>query len=183
MAVLVLTLINVVGLRASTDASKVMAVIKVAVLAAFAFFGLTAVKASHFVPFAPSGLQGVLTASAIVFFAYTGYARIATLGEEIKEPRKTIPKAILVSLAITIVVYVAVVSVGIGLVGVQKFGGSNSPIASRCLCPRRFSLGGVGYLRGCCGDAQRFTLVICFRLLELYLLWRVTATFQRFFPK
>ena len=130
VAVLVLTLINVLGIRASTDASKIMAVIKVGVLAAFAFFGLSAVKATNFVPIAPSGLQGVLTASAIVFFAYTGYARIATLGEEIKEPRKTIPKAILVSLAITIVVYVSVVTVGIGLVGVQKFGGSDSPIAA-----------------------------------------------------
>ena len=130
MAVLALTLINVLGIRASTDASKIMTVIKVGVLAAFAFFGLSAVKAANFVPFAPSGLQGVLTASAIVFFAYTGYARIATLGEEIKEPRKTIPKAILVSLAITIVVYVSVVTVGIGLVGVQKFGGSDSPIAA-----------------------------------------------------
>ena len=74
VAVLVLTLVNVAGVRTSTDASKVMAVIKVGLLAAFAFFGLSAVKAAHFVPFAPSGLQGVLTASAIVFFAYTGYA-------------------------------------------------------------------------------------------------------------
>ena len=130
VAVLVLTLVNVAGVRTSTDASKVMAVIKVGVLAAFAFFGLSAVKATHFVPFAPSGLQGVLTASAIVFFAYTGYARIATLGEEVKEPRKTIPKAILISLVITIIVYVSVVTVGIGLVGVQKFGSSNSPIAT-----------------------------------------------------
>jgi len=130
VAVLVLTLVNVAGVRASTDASKVMAVIKVGVLAAFAFFGLGAVKATHFVRFAPSGLQGVLTASAIVFFAYTGYARIATLGEEIKEPRKTIPKAILVSLVITIIVYVSVVAVGIGLVGVKQFGSSNSPIAT-----------------------------------------------------
>ena len=130
IAVLVLTLVNVAGVRASTDASKVMAVIKVGVLAAFAFFGLSAVKAAHFVPFAPSGLQGVLTASAIVFFAYTGYARIATLGEEVKEPRKTIPKAILISLVITIIVYVSVVTVGIGLVGVQRFGSSNSPIAT-----------------------------------------------------
>ena len=130
VAVLVLTLVNVAGVRASTDASKVMAVIKVGVLAAFAVFGLGAVKAANFVPFAPSGLQGVLTAAAVVFFAYTGYARIATLGEEIKEPRKTIPKAILVSLVITIIVYVSVVTVGIGLVGVQKFGNSNSPIAT-----------------------------------------------------
>jgi len=130
VAVLALTMINAAGIRTSTDASKIMAVIKVGVLAAFALFGLSAIKPTHFVPFASGGLQGVLTASAIIFFAYTGYARIATLGEEVKEPRKTIPKAILVSLVITIIVYVSVVTVGIGLVGVQKFGSSNSPIAA-----------------------------------------------------
>ncbi len=125
-----MTLVNVAGVRASTNASKVMAVIKVSVLAAFAFFGLTAIKAASFVPLAPSGLQGVLSASAIVFFAYTGYARIATLGEEIKEPKKNIPKAILTSLIITIIIYVSVVTVGIGLIGVKQFGDSNSPIAT-----------------------------------------------------
>ncbi len=52
------------------------------------------------------------------------------MGEEIKEPGKTIPKAIIVSLVITIIVYVSVVTVGIGLVGVQRFGSSNSPIAT-----------------------------------------------------
>jgi len=72
----------------------------------------------------------VLAAAGIVFFAYTGYARIATLGEEIKEPEKTIPKAILISLAITAIVYVIVTTVGIGLIGVSQFGNSESPIAT-----------------------------------------------------
>jgi APA family basic amino acid/polyamine antiporter len=72
----------------------------------------------------------VLAASAIIFFAYTGYARIATLGEEIKNPEKTIPKAILASLFITAIVYVAVTTVAIGLVGVENFASSDSPIAT-----------------------------------------------------
>jgi APA family basic amino acid/polyamine antiporter len=91
---------------------------------------VSAVRPINFEPFAPAGVQGVLTASAIVFFAYTGYARIATLGEEIKEPEKTIPRAILVSLAITAIVYISVTMVGIGLAGVSQFGDSNSPIAT-----------------------------------------------------
>jgi APA family basic amino acid/polyamine antiporter len=74
-------------------------------------------------------LQGVLAASAIVFFAYTGYARIATLGEEIKEPERTIPRAILTSLIITAIIYVTVTIVGIGLIGVKQFGDSASPIS------------------------------------------------------
>ena len=129
-AVLVLTVINVAGIRTSTNASIIMAIIKVGVLAVFAFLGVFAIKPANFEPFAPAGLQGVLAASAIVFFAYTGYARIATLGEEIKEPEKTIPRAILVSLAITAIVYLTVTAVGIGLAGVEQFGDSDSPIAT-----------------------------------------------------
>jgi len=125
-----LTMINVAGIRSSTNASKIMAVIKVGVLAVFAFIGLGAVKPANFEPLAPAGLQGVLAAAAIVFFAYTGYARIATLGEEIKEPEKTIPRAILISLIITAIVYVTVTTVGIGLAGVKQFGESSSPIAT-----------------------------------------------------
>jgi APA family basic amino acid/polyamine antiporter len=127
---LALTWINVAGVRISTEASKLMAIIKVGVLTIFAILGIGAAKTVNFEPFAPTGLQGVLAASAIVFFAYTGYARIATLGEEIKEPEKTIPKAILTSLIITAIVYVTVTAVGIGLIGVERFGDSESPIAT-----------------------------------------------------
>jgi len=129
-AVVVMAAINIAGIRASTEASKVMVVIKVGVLAVFASLGMGAVRAANFEPFAPAGLQSVLEASAIIFFAYTGYARIATLGEEVKKPEKTIPKAILTSLVITAFIYVVVTTVGIGLVGVERFGGSDSPIAT-----------------------------------------------------
>ena len=129
-AVITLTAITAVGIRSSTNASIIMVIIKVGVLAVFAFLGIGAVKSANFEPFAPTGFQGVLAASAIVFFAYTGYARIATFGEEIKEPEKTIPRAILTSLAITATVYVIVITVGIGLVGVRQFGESDSPIAT-----------------------------------------------------
>jgi APA family basic amino acid/polyamine antiporter len=129
-ATLVLTVINVAGIRASTNASIIMAVIKIGVLIIFAFLGIFAVKPSNFEPVATAGIQGILAGSAIIFFAYTGYARIATLGEEIKEPEKTIPRAIVISLFITAIVYVAVTTVGIGLVGVEQFGSSDSPIAT-----------------------------------------------------
>jgi APA family basic amino acid/polyamine antiporter len=129
-AVVILTAINVAGIRSSTNASIIMAIIKVGVLAVFAFLGIGVVKLANYEPFTPTGLQGVLAASAIVFFAYTGYARIATLGEEIKEPEKNIPRAILTSLAIAAIVYIVVTAVGIGLVGVRQFGESDSPIAT-----------------------------------------------------
>src|SRR2546426_1161243 len=83
LAVVAVTVLNIRGIRATTNASKIMVVIKIGVLSLFALLGAGASSAANFEPFAPSGITGVVTASAIVFFAYTGYARIATLGEEI----------------------------------------------------------------------------------------------------
>ena len=54
------------------------------------------------------GADGILEAAALLFFAFAGYARIATLGEEIKNPARTIPRAIPAALGITLVVYAAV---------------------------------------------------------------------------
>jgi basic amino acid/polyamine antiporter, APA family len=61
-----------------------------------------------------------------MFVAYTGYARIATLGEEIKEPRTSIPHAIIVTLAVTAVLYVLVAVTAIGTVGANRFAESVS---------------------------------------------------------
>jgi APA family basic amino acid/polyamine antiporter len=56
-----------------------------------------------------------------MFVAYTGYARIATLGEEVKEPKRTIPRAIIVTLIVTAILYIFVAVVAIGSVGAERF--------------------------------------------------------------
>jgi APA family basic amino acid/polyamine antiporter len=62
-----------------------------------------------------------LFATALMFVAYTGYGRIATLGEEVHEPRRTIPKAIVATVLVCVVTYVAVAAVGVGTVGADRF--------------------------------------------------------------
>lgn len=64
-------------------------------------------------------LDALLYASALMFVAYTGYGRIATLGEEVRRPRKTIPRAIIVTLGVTMTLYGAVAVVGIGSIGAE----------------------------------------------------------------
>ncbi|BDA66804.1 amino acid permease-associated region [Rivularia sp. IAM M-261] len=64
-------------------------------------------------------LPNILQASALMFVAYTGYGRIATMGEEAKNPRVTIPKAMIVCLLLTMLLYITVATVGIGAVGVD----------------------------------------------------------------
>jgi APA family basic amino acid/polyamine antiporter len=64
---------------------------------------------------------GLLHATALMFVAYTGYGRIATLGEEVREPARTIPRAIVVTLLVSMVLYVGVAFTAVALFGPQPF--------------------------------------------------------------
>ena len=77
-----------------------------------------------------SGLGAPLYAAALMFVAYTGYGRIATLGEEVRAPRTTIPRAIIITLAVTMVLYIAVAVVGVGAVGADALGAATDELAA-----------------------------------------------------
>lgn len=68
------------------------------------------------------GMTGFLHATALVFVAYTGYGRLATLGEEIRDPRRTIPRAIIATLVVSTLVYTLVAFVGVMVVGGVRYG-------------------------------------------------------------
>lgn len=71
---------------------------------------------------------GVLQAAALIFFAFAGYARIATLGEEVRDPTRTIPRAIGVSFAIVLIVYAAVGTAALGALGPGSLASSSAPL-------------------------------------------------------
>lgn len=72
---------------------------------------------------------GVLAGAGLLFFAFAGYARIATLGEEVVDPRRTLPRAIALALAIVLVTYTIVGVVLVGVLGVDALAGSDRPVA------------------------------------------------------
>jgi APA family basic amino acid/polyamine antiporter len=123
--VAVLTAVVYSGIRRSNVANIAIVSVTLATLALFVITGSPAALAegsAHFeglfdAPDGGGGLQSLLYASALMFVAYTGYGRIATLGEEVREPRTTIPRAIIATLVVTAVLYIAVAVVGIGAVG------------------------------------------------------------------
>ncbi|MDO8337039.1 MAG: APC family permease [Microcella sp.] len=80
-------------------------------------------------PPAPVGLAGILQAAALLFFAFAGYARMATLGEEVREPRRTLPRAILIALAVVLALYAALALVLVDRLGVSALATSTSPLA------------------------------------------------------
>jgi APA family basic amino acid/polyamine antiporter len=125
-AVLVMTLINIAGINRTALGSKVLAGITLlffAVLITAASFAPDASKA-----LLPGSVLNIPSAAAIVFFAFAGYARVATLGNEVKNSTKSVPRAIAWSLGIVGIVYLA-----IGVLLPQRLGknleGSLTPIA------------------------------------------------------
>ena len=78
---------------------------------------------------AGTGVHGVLRATGLLFFAFAGYARIATLGEEVRDPARTIPRAIRLALGIALSVYAVVTIAVLAALGVPRLAQSAAPIA------------------------------------------------------
>ncbi|WP_416193095.1 APC family permease [Nitrobacter sp. TKz-YC01] len=136
VAVVLFTLLVLAGLKRSSAMNIAVVSVTLLALTAFVASGLPSAlrTAGNFSPFFPAtdgpALHGFFYATALMFVAYTGYGRIATLGEEVKEPRTSIPQAIIVTLAVTAVLYVLVAVAAIGTVGADRFAGSVSERAT-----------------------------------------------------
>ncbi|MGH7201822.1 MAG: APC family permease [Planctomycetaceae bacterium] len=123
-AVGALTVLVLTGLRRSNQVNVVIVSITLATLTFFVLAGLPPALSAgrtHLRPFFPSDVLSLLEATALMFVAYTGYGRVATLGEEIDEPRRNIPVAVVVTVSVTMIVYVAVGLVGVSVVGAERF--------------------------------------------------------------
>lgn len=129
-AVLALTALNYRGVQRSVTVTKVIVTITLVVLAgsvlAMAVAGAPA--AAPLTPAAPAG--GVLQSAGLLFFAFAGYARIATLGEEVRDPARTIPRAVPIALGITLVVYAVVAVFLLRQLGPARLASTPDPIAA-----------------------------------------------------
>jgi len=76
-----------------------------------------------------TGWRGVLQSAGLLFFAFAGYARIATMGEEVRDPESTIPRAIQFALALTVIIYAAVAVTVLGVLGADALAKSSAPLA------------------------------------------------------
>ncbi|GGW21939.1 APC family permease [Arenibacter certesii] len=128
MAVILLTAANYFGIKKVGILNFAIITVTLISLLYLTFSGISEIKEENFKPFAPFGISGIAEAAAILFFAFTGYARIATLAEEVAEPKKTIPKAIIITIVTAIVLYVAISIVAIGVIGSEKMANSTSPL-------------------------------------------------------
>jgi APA family basic amino acid/polyamine antiporter len=127
-AILFFTGLNYFGVRRSSRANLAIVAVSLGSLLLFVVLGAGAFRAENLRPFAPQGWRGTLQAAAILFFAYTGYARVATLGEEVHDPRRTIPRAIVITIVGAILLYFAVAIVAAGAAGTAGMAASTAPL-------------------------------------------------------
>lgn len=120
-----LTVLVLGGLRKTNWANILIVSVTLIALLLFVFFGLTTLSGkglNNLQPFFPSekGLGEFFYATALMFVAYTGYGRVATLGEEVKNPKTIIPRAIIATLTVSAMLYTAVSLVAVGTVGAKN---------------------------------------------------------------
>ncbi len=127
-AVVLLTIANLWGVQKAGIINMSIVLVTLMALVYFVFSGVGSISSQNFQPFAPFGMRGIAESAAILFFAFTGYARIATLAEEVVEPKKTIPRAVIITILTAIVLYAAVSLVAVGVIGAESMSRSTSPL-------------------------------------------------------
>jgi APA family basic amino acid/polyamine antiporter len=113
--IIVLTWLLVRGVREGANANNLMVAIKVAAILVFVVGGARSVDTMNWHPFMPNGMSGVLTGGAIVFFTYVGFDAISTAAEETKNPQRTIPLGIVITLGACALLYASVALVLTGI--------------------------------------------------------------------
>lgn len=117
------------GIRESARATAVMAVIKIGVLLLFCAIAFTAFEAGHLTPFSPEGLGGIGAGASLAFFSFIGFDAISTAGEEVKDPRKNVPVAILVTLGVVTLIYCLVSVAALGAMPWEEVGGKPAALS------------------------------------------------------
>jgi len=117
------------GASESATANAVMVCIKIAVLIMFVVIGLQGWNSNNLADFAPFGAQGVWAATGGIFFSFIGLDAVSTAGEEVKDPTRTMPRAIILALVIVTAIYVAVALVGVAAQPWQEFQGQEAGLA------------------------------------------------------
>jgi APA family basic amino acid/polyamine antiporter len=126
--VAVLTLINFVGIQKSALATQLLVGIVLVVLALVVALVFISNAADFERVQIGGGIGGVLQAAGILFFAFAGYARIATLGEEVRDPGRTIPVAIPLALGLTLIVYATVAVAALSVLGSDGLAHAKAPL-------------------------------------------------------
>lgn len=118
------------GASESAWANTIMVMIKIGVLLLFSAIAFTGFDADHFANFAPHGIHGISLATGSIFFSFIGLDAVATAGDEVSNPQKSVPRALVLSLSIVTVVYLVVALAALGTQPWQAFEGQTASLAT-----------------------------------------------------
>ncbi|MGW1677773.1 amino acid permease [Saccharopolyspora sp. NPDC002376] len=118
------------GVRESARVTTITTLLKIAVLVFFVAVAITAFNSDNMTPFAPSGFTGISVGASAVFFSFIGFDAASTAGEEARNPKRDLPRAIILSLAIVTAIYVLVAFAAVGAVGVDVLSNSDASLAT-----------------------------------------------------
>ncbi len=129
-AVVALTGVNLLGVTRTALAAKIIVSVALLALAIAVAAGFSAPSAAGgaFVEGLPAGAWGLLQSAGLLFFAFAGYARIATMGEEVRDPARTIPRAITIAFVAALIVYAAVGTALLSSLGAAGTAASSAPL-------------------------------------------------------
>ena len=115
------TLLLIRGASESARVNTIMVIIKLGVLMLFVVIGLTAFQADRFDDFWGMGSAGISAAAGTIFFSFIGLDAVSTAGEEVKDPQRALPRAIIGALFVVVTVYLLVAFAGVGAQPVEEF--------------------------------------------------------------
>lgn len=128
IVVLLATVLLMRGAKESGIVNTIIVFVKLGILVFFAIVAFTAFKAGNFEPLLPMGAAGVTAAASSVFFSYIGFDAASTAGEEAKNPKRDLPRAIILSMVIVTTMYVLVAVAAIGARQWQWFETAKAPL-------------------------------------------------------
>lgn len=118
------------GTKESAKANAIMVMIKIGVLILFIAIAITGFSASNFQPFAPAGFAGISAAAGTIFFTYVGLDAVSTAGEEVENPKRNLPLAIIAALIIVTSLYVLTAVTALGVQPAAAFEGQEAGLAT-----------------------------------------------------
>ena len=126
----ILSIVNFIGIKESAWANTIFAIVTISGLAIIIVIGFSFPIETEIDYFEnPLGVNGIVLAFVLVFFAFIGFEDIANVAEEVKKPRKTIPRSIMLSVLITAIIYILVSLASIRIVGWEQLAESSAPLA------------------------------------------------------
>ena len=126
--ILLITMLLITGTSKSSKVTNIAVLVKVGIVLFFIVVGVTHIHTSNWHPFLPFGVAGISSGASLIFFAYIGFDEVSTAAEEVKDPDKTMPRGIILSLAICTFLYIAVAGILTGMVKYSRLNNA-SPVS------------------------------------------------------